>query len=175
MAIRTILKYPDERLRTKAAQITDWGASTQAWIDDLIDTFRAAENCAALAATQIDLHHRIVVIGVPPYEADLLCLVNPVITRHSENTVLEPEGCMSVPGGWAKVKRAEKIDVEAFDRHGQPWSMQEVSGFLSRCIQHELDHLDGVLFLDHLNLIKRQRVEKQLTKATRKAVKAGQQ
>lgn len=167
MTILRILQYPDPRLKNCARRVEDFGNDTQQVIDDMFETHYAADNCAALAATQLDIENppHITVIDFTPEKNQPLCIVNGEITQREGETHTE-EGCMSVggPGGtgpFEKVKRAEKITVKGFDRHGKPFEMQ-ADGFMAKCIQHELDHLDGKIFLDRLSGLKKKRIEKKL-------------
>lgn len=167
MALLTILQYPDPRLRIKANPVTDFGSDIQKIIDDMYETLYTSKNCAALAASQLGIRYRITVIDFSEKKDQPLCLVNPeILSREGEQ--FEPEGCMSVAGKiYERVKRAAKITVRAQDRHGNPINM-DAEGFMAKCIQHETDHLDGVLFIDHLSLIKRLRIDKKVAKIKRK-------
>lgn len=167
MALLTILQYPDPRLRIKAKPVSDFDLSLQKMIDDMYETLYASENCAALAASQLGIHYRITVIDFSEKKDQPLCLVNPeILSREGEQ--YEQEGCMSVTGKiYERVKRAAKITVKAQDRHGKPISMH-AEGFMAKCIQHEMDHLEGILFIDHLSLIKRLRIDKKVAKIQRK-------
>ena len=167
MTILRILQYPDPRLKSPGKPVTDFGPATQKIIDDMFETHYAQKNCAALAATQLDLIEppHITVIDFSEKKDQPLCLVNTKIIATSGET-LEEEGCMSVgPGGavYEKVKRAANITVQAQDRLGNPLNF-EADGFMAKCIQHELDHLKGILFIDYLSSLKRQRLLKQLKK-----------
>lgn len=155
-----ILQYPDPRLKETGDVVTDFGPETQAIIDKMLRTFHQAENCAALAATQLGVRKRITVIDVSPNKDNLIILVNPEI-EHIRGTTNMREGCMSVGknskkrGGFsASVQRTDVIRVKAQDRHGKPLDF-EADGFLSKCIQHETDHLHGILFIDKLSNLKR--------------------
>lgn len=168
MTIIRILQYPDPRLRTKGEKVTDFGPETQKIIDDMFETHYAAENCAALAATQLDFKNpkHITVIDFSQEKNQPLCLVNATIVER-EGAETSEEGCMSVSGGaFEKVTRAAKIRVKAQDRHGNPLGF-EAEGFMAKCIQHELDHLDGKLFIDHLSNLKRDRIKKHIEKLNR--------
>lgn len=168
MAKLRILQYPDPRLKTKAEPVEKIDDAIQKIIDDMFETHYATENCAALAATQLDIANpkRITVIDFSPEKNQPLCLINPEIIEAS-GEMNEEEGCMSVSGGiYEKVKRATKIKVQALDRDGQPLEF-EAEGFMAKCIQHELDHLNGVVFLDHLSLLKRQRIDKKFERNQR--------
>jgi len=171
MSTIRILQHPDSKLRRKGVEVTDFGDETQRIIDDMFETHYAADNCAALAATQLDIPNapHITVIDFSPEKNQPLCLVNgKVVESVGEHT--DEEGCMSVaPGGgaYAKVIRAAKIKVKAQDRHGNPLEF-EADGFMAKCIQHELDHLDGKIFIDHLSALKRKRIEKIVEKYHRR-------
>ena len=170
MAIKRILQHPDPKLRRKGIKVTDFGEKTQRIIDDMFETHYAATNCAALAATQLDIPNapHITVIDVSEKKDQPLCIVNGVITEKS-GTQREEEGCMSVgpsSSTFAKVTRAQHIHVVALDRYGKPLEL-DAEGFIAKCIQHELDHLDGKLFIDHLSTLKRKRLEAALKKQKR--------
>ncbi len=168
MAIIRILQYPDPRLKTIGYQVEDFGDDFQKLIDDMFETHYAQANCAALAATQLDIEKppHATVIDFSANKDEPLCLVNPDITVLDGET-FEEEACMSVGEGesmvFAKVKRAAKIRVQAKDRHGKDLDF-EADGFMAKCIQHETDHLNGILFIDHLSPLKRQRLVKKLDK-----------
>lgn len=160
MTILKILQYPNPRLKQKAKPVTTFDDALQKIIDDMFETHYAASNCAALAATQLDIKDppAITVIDFSIRKNNPLCLVNPeILEQYGEKT--EEEGCMSVSHGiYEKVKRAEKIKVRALDRYGKLLEF-EAKGFMAKCIQHELDHLNGKIFLDHLSKLKRQRID----------------
>jgi len=175
MSIIKILQHPNPRLREKAERLEDFGDETQKIIDDMFETHYAAKNCAALAATQLDFKNpkHITVIDFSVKKDQPFCLVNAkIIERDGEKT--EEEGCMSLgieTGSiFEKVTRAATIKVRAQDRHGKTLEF-EAEGFMAKCIQHELDHLDGKLFIDHLSPLKRARVEKQIKKLNRSFMK----
>ena len=160
-----ILQFPDPRLKTKAEKVSDFGDETQQMIDDMFETHYATENCAALACTQLDFKKpkHITVIDFSEKKDQPLCLVNAEIIEKID-TETSPEGCMSVSGGvYENVTRAAKIKVKAQDRHGKNIELA-VDGFMAKCIQHELDHLDGKIFLDHLSHLKRDRIKKRIEK-----------
>lgn len=167
MTILKILRYPNPRLKTVAERVTKFDDNLQKIIDDMFETHYNAENCAALAATQLDIENpkHITVIDFSPQKNQPLCLVNAnIIAREGEIT--EPEGCMSVHGVFENVKRAAKIKVRALDRYGKKLEF-EADGFMAKCIQHELDHLDGKIFLDRLSPFKRRRADEKLKKFRR--------
>ncbi len=166
MAIIRILQYPDPRLQTKAERVEVFDEALGKIINDMFETHYNTENCAALAATQLDFERpkAITVIDFSPNKDQPLCLVNPEIVWRSEELLDEAEGCMSVPGGiYEKVGRALKIKVKAQDRHGNPFEM-DAEGFMAKCIQHEVDHLHGTIFIDRLSRLKRMRVDKRFEK-----------
>lgn len=167
-----ILQYPDKRLKRKAIAVTDFGDDFQQYVDSMFEAHYAADNCAALAATQLDLEpaYHVTVIDFSPQHDQPLCIVNGDIIER-EGLQNEEEGCMSVGCDidiylHGKVKRAMNIKLKAQDRHGEFFEM-EAEGYLAKCIQHELDHLDGKIFLDHLSSLKRKILEKKLDKELR--------
>jgi peptide deformylase len=165
MAIIQILQYPDPRLSKIATPVDAITSEINQMIDDMFETHYAADNCAALAHSQLNFPEpkRITVIDFSEQKNNPLCLVNPEIIDKSGETYLE-EGCMSVRGGFvSKVKRAERIHVTSLDRHGRPQEFH-ADGFLAKCIQHELDHLNGILFLDRINDFKRRQMDKKIKK-----------
>lgn len=170
MAIIEILQYPDKRLKRQGITVTEFGKATQKIIDDMFETHYSAENCAALAATQLNIPKapHISVIDFSAQKNEPLCIVNGEII-HKEGEQFEEEGCMSVQGldcVFTQVKRALKIKIKAQDRHGEVFEM-EAEGFMAKCIQHELDHLNGKIYLDRVSQLKRQRIEKQIIKKNR--------
>ena len=174
MAALRILQYPDPRLRIPATPVTVFDDALQRTIDDMFDTLYGAENCAGLAATQLDLEKppKITVIDFSKNKDQPTCLVNVEILERSGETYL-PEGCKSVAGNICEpVRRAEKINVRALDRHGKPLNF-EADGFMAKCIQHELDHLEGILFIDYLSPLKKKRIDRKVQKALRRLAKSG--
>jgi len=161
MAKLKILRFPDARLRTKAAPVEEVTDELRAFIDDMLKTMYEAPGIG-LAATQVNHHQQIVVIDISEEKNQPLCLINPKIT-YRDGTEVSEEGCLSVPEYYAEVQRAEKIKVEALDRDGKPFEL-ETGGLLAVCIQHELDHLQGKLFVDYLSPLKQQRLRKKLEK-----------
>ena len=164
MAILDVLRFPDERLRTVAAPVETITPELQQIVDDMFETMYAEEGIG-LAATQVDIHQRIIVIDVSEDREDQLVLINPEILEQSGSTGIE-EGCLSVPGNRALVPRAEWVKVRALDRHGKPFEL-EADDLLAICIQHEMDHLVGKLFVDYLSPLKRQRIRQKLEKMAR--------
>ncbi len=166
MANLTILEYPDPRLRTKAKPIQRFDSALQQLIDAMFETMYAAPGIG-LAATQVNVHKRLLVLDVSEDKRQPLVLVNPTIMSQ-EGSQTYQEGCLSVPGIYADVERAERIRVDALDRHGKPLSL-DAEGLLAVCIQHEMDHLIGKLFVDYLSPLKRELVRKKLEKQRRTA------
>lgn len=165
MTILTVLRFPDERLRTKAVKVEQVNDEIRQIVDDMFETMYA-ENGVGLAATQVNIHQRIVVIDVSDDKKDALTLINPEIIAKSEKTFINEEGCLSVPGCYAKVDRHEKVTLKALNRDGNEYTI-DADELLSICIQHELDHLAGVLFVDYLSPLKRQRIKAKLEKEAR--------
>lgn len=165
MAILPVLRFPDERLRTKATPVAEINNDIRAIVSDMFETMYA-ENGVGLAATQVNIHQRIVVIDVSENKEKPYVLINPEIIRKSEDTLINEEGCLSVPGCYAKVDRSIDVTVKALDEHGNEFTL-DGEELLSICIQHELDHLNGILFVDYLSPLKRQRIKKKLEKEAR--------
>ena len=169
MALLTILEFHDPRLRTRAAAVdvdTITTADFQARLDDMFETMYAAPGIG-LAASQVDVHQRFMVIDVSEEHDAPLVFINPEIIDRQGEQVYQ-EGCLSVPGIFADVARADAITVRAHGRDGQPFEMQ-ADGLLAVCIQHEMDHLDGKLFVDYLSPLKREMVKKKLAKQRKAA------
>ena len=166
MTILTVLNFPDDRLRTKAAQVTQINDETRLIIDNMLETMYA-ENGVGLAATQVNIHQRIVVIDVSETRDEPIVLINPELIEKSEEVKINEEGCLSVPGCYAKVDRHAQVTVKALDAHGEEFTLAG-DELLSICIQHELDHLMGILFVDYLSPLKRQRIKAKLEKEARK-------
>ncbi len=165
MTILTVLRFPDPRLRTKAQPVAEITATTEKIIDDMLATMYE-EKGVGLAATQVDIHQRIVVMDTSEESNQPLVLINPEIIATSDETSINEEGCLSVPGSYAKVNRHNTCTVKALDRHGEEFTLN-ASELQSICIQHEIDHLNGVLFVDYLSPLKRQRIQKKLEKEAR--------
>jgi peptide deformylase len=165
MTILTVLRFPDPRLKTKAKPVTKITDETLSIIDNMLATMYD-EKGVGLAATQVDIHQRIVVMDVSDDKNEPLVFINPEITFKSEEIVINEEGCLSVPGCYAKVDRHAQVTVKALDRNGKEFSL-EGDELLGICIQHELDHLVGILFVDYLSPLKRQRFKKKLEKEAR--------
>lgn len=167
MALREILHYPDPRLRTVAKPVEVFDDSIRTLVKDMAETMYAAPGIG-LAATQINVHQRIIVIDITPDKSDLKVFINPQLTDLQGETVME-EGCLSVPGVYDNVQRAERVRINAMDENGKPFEM-EADDLLAVCIQHEIDHLDGKVFVDYLSPLKQQRIGKKLQKRQRVAL-----
>ncbi|EQB98518.1 peptide deformylase [Photorhabdus temperata] len=161
MSVLQVLHYPDERLRTIATPVKEVNAEIQRIIDDMFETMYAEEGIG-LAATQVDIHQRIVVIDVSETRNERLVLINPELLEKSGNTGIE-EGCLSIPEQRALVPRAGKVKIRALDYNGQSFELQ-ADDLLAICIQHEMDHLIGKLFVDYLSPLKRQRIRQKVEK-----------
>lgn len=167
MAILNILHYPDPRLRTKAKPVQSVDDTVKALVADMFETMYDAPGIG-LAATQVNVHKRVLVIDISDTRNDPVCLINPEILESSGNEEME-EGCLSVPDVYETVERAERIKVRALDLEGKVIEF-ETAGLLAICIQHEIDHLDGKLFVDRLSQIKRSRIRKKFEKSQRQAI-----
>ena len=161
MSLLTILEYPDPRLRTRAEPVTVFDEALGRQIDAMFETMYAAPGIG-LAATQVDYHRQLIVIDVSEAKDTRHVFINPVILEKSGTAVTE-EGCLSVPGIFDEVQRASNVRVRARDRHGIEFE-QDLEGILAVCLQHEMDHLDGKLFVDFLSDLKRERIRKKLDK-----------
>jgi len=169
MSKLTILEFPDPRLRNKAQPVAVFDAGLQTLIDDMFETMYAAPGIG-LAATQVNVHKQLLVLDISEEKTAPMVLINPRILTH-EGSQTYQEGCLSVPGIYADVERADRISVEALDRHGQPLKF-DAEGLLAVCIQHEMDHLAGKLFVDYLSPLKRELVRRKLEKQRRTAAQA---
>ncbi|MCI2282303.1 peptide deformylase [Colwellia sp. MSW7] len=165
MTILTVLRFPDPRLKTTASPVTEVTDATLTIINDMLSTMYE-EKGVGLAATQVNIHQRIVVMDVSENGDQPIVLINPEIIAKSDETVINEEGCLSVPGIYAKVDRHTSCTVKALDKTGKEFTL-DGDGLLSICIQHELDHLNGVLFVDYLSPLKRQRIKTKLEKEAR--------
>jgi peptide deformylase len=166
MAILEILQYPDTRLHEPALRVEKIDAETRKLVDDMAETMYAAPGIG-LAATQVDVHKQIIVIDVSEDRSDLRVFINPEITR-KEGAAVNQEGCLSVTGIYENVERAESVTVTALDRNGSRFTLN-ASGLLAACIQHEMDHLHGKIFIEHLSELKQNRIRAKLKKRQRKA------
>ena len=166
MAILDILHFPDSRLRIKAQPVKQVDDVLRKLVDDMFETMYAAPGIG-LAATQVNVDKRVIVIDVSEEKDQPLCLINPEIQSRDGMEQME-EGCLSVPGIYELVERAEQVRIKALDRNGESFEM-EAGGLLAVCIQHEIDHLDGKLFVDYLSPLKRVRIRKKLEKEQRQS------
>ena len=164
MALLPILRFPDPRLKKVAQPVAQIDASIRKLVADMAETMYEAPGIG-LAATQVDVHKRVVVIDVSEEKNNLLAFINPTLEKCSGEQVGE-EGCLSVPGIYDKVTRAERVTVRALDRDGQVFEL-DAEGLLAICIQHEMDHLMGKVFVDYLSAFKREQVRKRLEKHSR--------
>jgi len=159
-----ILHFPDKRLRTKATDITVFDDDLRLFIGDMYQTMYEAPGIG-LAATQVNFHKRLIVIDVSEDKNEPLCLINPVIT-HKEGIEVMQEGCLSVPGFYEDVERAESVTIKALNEKGESFELT-ADDLLAVCIQHEIDHLDGKLFVDYLSPLKRNRIRKKIERANK--------
>jgi len=164
MAILKILQYPDERLHTIAKPVSEVTAATRKLISDMAETMYAAPG-VGLAATQVDMHQQIIVVDISETHDNLLVFINPEIFA-SNGEVEREEGCLSVPGVYENVCRAERVTVKALDAHGKPFTL-EAGGFLATCVQHEMDHLKGKVFVEYLSPLKQSRLRAKIKKHRR--------
>lgn len=167
MAILNILRYPDERLHTVAAPVAEVNDAIRNLIDDMAETMYGAPGIG-LAATQVDVHQQVIVIDISEKRNRLLVLVNPVIVSAGGRSTHE-EGCLSVPGIYDNIERAERVTVRALDRDGESFSL-DAEGLLAVCIQHEIDHLKGKVFVDYLSRLKQTRIKSKLKKLMRETM-----
>ncbi|MEP4486231.1 MAG: peptide deformylase [Halioglobus sp.] len=165
MAVLDILEFPDPRLRTVAREVTKVTEQTRALIDDMFETMYDAPGIG-LAASQVDVHQRLLVIDVSEDHNDPMVFINPQVTVLDSELGEYDEGCLSVPGFYETVNRPRRVSVTALDRDGKEFTM-EIEGLLAICLQHEIDHLDGKLFVDYISPLKRQRIRKKLEKSHR--------
>jgi len=161
----SILQYPDPRLYTKASRVDAVDDSVRKLVSDMAETMYAAPGIG-LAATQVDVHKQVIVIDVSDDHSELLTLINPEILEKDGVQVGE-EGCLSVPGFYEEVERAEHVRVRALDRNGKPFEL-DAEGLLAVCIQHEMDHLQGKVFVDYLSRLKQSRIKAKLQKQQQK-------
>ncbi|HRQ56323.1 MAG TPA: peptide deformylase [Azoarcus taiwanensis] len=164
MALLPILRYPDPRLHLKAKPVKQVDDEIRRLVDDMAETMYEAPGIG-LAAIQVNVQKRVIVIDVSEDKSSLMALINPVIVERRGEQTCE-EGCLSVPGIYEKVTRAEEVTVEALDRDGQAFRI-EADGLLAVCIQHEIDHLDGKVFVEYLSSLKLNRIKTKLAKKAR--------
>ena len=166
MATLNILRYPDARLHKQAAPVTVFDDALKRLVADLAETMYTAPGIG-LAATQVDIHKQVIVVDVSERRDSLVVLVNPEIVDATGVSDIE-EGCLSVPGVYELVERAERVKVRAFDQNGNAFTL-EAQGLLAVCIQHEIDHLKGKVFVEQLSQLKQQRIRARLAKQLRKS------
>ena len=166
MALLNILRYPDARLHKAAAPATVFDDGLKKLVSDMAETMYAAPGIG-LAATQVDVHKQVIVIDASERRDSLIVLVNPVILEANGVSDIE-EGCLSVPGIYELVERAERVKVRAYDQYGHAFTL-EAQGLLAVCIQHEMDHLQGKVFVEYLSQLKQQRIRTRLAKQLRKS------
>ena len=168
MALLEILEFPDLRLRKKAAPVTEVTDGLRKTIDDMFETMYAAPGIG-LAATQVNVHKQLIVIDVSENKDCPLVFINPAIEIIDHELTEYDEGCLSVPGFYEAVSRPRLVRIKALDRDGKPFTL-EADGLLATCIQHEIDHLKGKLFVDYLSTLKRERIRSKLEKAHKESV-----
>ena len=166
MALLNILRYPDARLHKTAAPVTVFDESLKRLVADMAETMYAAPGIG-LAATQVDVAKQVIVVDVSERRDSIVVLVNPEILEANGESDIE-EGCLSVPGIYELVPRAERVKVRAYDQNGNPFTL-EAQGLLAVCIQHEMDHLQGKVFVEYLSQLKQQRIRARLAKQVRKS------
>lgn len=165
MTLLSVLQYPDPLLRNKAQPVTIVDDSVRKTVDDMFETMYE-QGGVGLAAIQVNIKQRIIVIDVSDNRSHPICVINPEII-HREGIQFEFEGCISFPGVFDKVERAAKVRFKALDRDGKSYEL-DADGILAICIQHEMDHLEGILFIDHLSRLKQDRARKKLQKIKRR-------
>lgn len=167
MAKLPILEFPDERLRTRAAPVEAVDDEVRRLVDDMLETMYDARGIG-LAATQVDVHRRVIVMDVSDGASSPLVLINPEVTLLGDEREPLQEGCLSIPDFYADIPRALRVHLRALDREGTAYEL-EADGLLAHCIQHEHDHLEGVLFVDYLSSLKRERIRKKMQKRHKQA------
>ena len=165
MSLLTILEFPDPRLRKVAEPVDVVDDELRAVLDDMIETMYHAEGIG-LAATQVNVHKRMLVMDISEQKDTPMVFINPEISILDEEPLGHEEGCLSVPGFYELVSRPRKVSIDALDRNGEPFTL-EAEGILAVCIQHEVDHLNGKLFVDYISALKRQRIKSRLEKEHR--------
>lgn len=162
MALLNILEFPDPRLRTQATPVSQVDSRIQTLVDDMFETMYAAPGIG-LAASQVDVHERVIVMDLTEDRSDPKVFINPEVTVIDDDLGTYDEGCLSVPGFYEMVERPKVVEVTALDREGQPFT-ERLEGLMAICLQHEIDHLEGKLFVDYLSPLKRQRIRSKLVK-----------
>lgn len=168
MALLTILEFPDPRLRTVAKPVEVFDDNLLRLIDDMFETMYEAPGIG-LAASQVNIHQQLIVMDISEEKDQPWVFINPTITVLDNTPKSYDEGCLSVPGFYETVERPKKVRIDAFDRHGKAFSMED-DGLLAVCIQHEMDHLNGKLFVDYISPLKRNRIRDKLEKLHRQQV-----
>jgi peptide deformylase len=171
MARLPILRYPDPRLHTVAKPVVEVDARIQQLVDDMIETMYEAEG-VGLAATQVDVHERVIVMDTSEQHDQPVVLINPELIARSQERVLAEEGCLSVPQVYDRVERHAQVTVRALNRAGEPFEM-DATDLAAVCVQHEMDHLMGKVFVEYLSLLKRTRIKTKMLKKTRDEAKGG--
>lgn len=171
MAQLSILRYPDPRLHTVARSVAAVDARIQQLVDDMIETMYASDG-VGLAATQVDVHERVIVMDTSEQHDHPVVLINPELIARSDEMLISEEGCLSVPLVYDRVERHAKVTVRALDREGQPFEM-EAEDLAAVCVQHEMDHLIGKVFVEYLSLLKRTRIRTKMLKKTRDEERGG--
>jgi peptide deformylase len=169
MALLNILRYPDPRLHTVAQPVKEVDGRIRKLVDDMLETMYAADG-VGLAATQVDVHERVIVIDTSEERNDPKVLINPALVAMSEEMTFADEGCLSVPAVYDKVPRHARVTVKAIGRDGQEYSF-DAEGLLSICVQHEMDHLMGKVFVEYLSPLKRDRIRTKMLKKTREELR----
>ncbi|MBP8307126.1 MAG: peptide deformylase [Burkholderiaceae bacterium] len=167
MAVLPILRFPDQRLHTVAKPVEKFDDSLRRLVSDMAETMYAAPGIG-LAATQVDAHVRVIVIDISESKDQLKVLINPELVSASDDRKVCEEGCLSVPGFYENVERPDRVTVRARDEHGQEFTI-EAEGLLAVCIQHEMDHLKGRVFVQYLSRLKQYRIRAKLLKQDREA------
>ncbi|CAG9295316.1 peptide deformylase [Celerinatantimonas diazotrophica] len=170
MAVLNVLRFPDERLRTIAKPVVEVTPKIQQIVDDMFDTMYA-EDGVGLAATQVDIHQQIIVMDCSETRDQRIVLINPELIERSPTCAMNEEGCLSVPEYRAEVERSTEVTVKALDRDGNSFQI-DATGLLAICIQHEMDHLKGKLFVDYLSPLKRQRVKQKMEKLAKREARS---
>jgi peptide deformylase len=165
MALLSILRYPDPRLHTVAQPVKEVDETVRRLVDDMLETMYAAEG-VGLAATQVDVHRRVVVMDTSENHDQPLVLINPELVSVSDELVIAEEGCLSVPTIYDEVQRHARVTVRALGRDGQPHQF-DAEGLTAVCVQHEMDHLLGKVFVEYLSQLKRSRIKTKMLKKTR--------
>ncbi len=173
MATLTILRYPDPRLHKIARPVAVVDARIRQLVDDMLETMREADG-VGLAATQVDVHEQVIVIDTSQQRDQPLVLINPELVWRSDERVIHEEGCLSVPAIFEKVQRHAEVTVAALDREGQRFE-RRVEGLTAVCVQHEMDHLLGKVFVEYLSPLKRERIRVKMNKRTREELQERQQ